>query len=215
MIKKPVPMSTGQTKPKTADTKPIKPTPTTIPEKKSTTPATSSIKFNPKPNEPKPQLSTATKGNLLKAGNKAQPVEEEKKESPKTGLFTTKPSARLTSIKTADPFASKQKLKTNSFAYVYNAGGIPCRIDHGSINNRLKWNNDINIEDLTFDPILITCFEGLIEEQHPFNFIAKEAIKELLESQGSADKALPLLARIAAPLRNALGSATLQFLKTH
>ena len=87
-------------------------------------------------------------------------------------------------------------MNRNSFAYVYNAGGIPCRIDHGSINNRLKWNNDVILEgynshnialyiiklDLPFDPLLITCFEGLIEEQHPYNFIAKEAIKELLES---------------------------------
>ena len=38
--------------------------------------------------------------------------EEEKKEPAKTGLFTTKPSAKLTSIKTADPFASKNRLKT-------------------------------------------------------------------------------------------------------
>ena len=26
--------------------------------------------------------------------------------------------------------------------------------------------------ELSFDPLLVTCFEGLIEEKHPYNFIA-------------------------------------------
>lgn len=39
-------------------------------------------------------------------------AEEEKKEAPKTGLFTEKPSARLSNVKIADPFAPKSKMKT-------------------------------------------------------------------------------------------------------
>ena len=66
------------------------------------------------------------------------PVEESKEKKPKTGLFTSKPSSRLTGIKTADPFSSTKKHKTN-FGYVYSAGGIPCRIMHGSISNKLQW----------------------------------------------------------------------------
>ena len=46
-----------------------------------------------------------------------------------------KPSDRLTKIKTANPFASQnQKQKTN-FAYAYNSGTIPCRINHGCNRN--------------------------------------------------------------------------------
>jgi hypothetical protein len=47
------------------------------------------------------------------------------------------PSKRLTKIKTIDPFANKARLNAyiilifrNSFAYVYEAGGIPCKINH-------------------------------------------------------------------------------------
>ena len=36
---------------------------------------------------------------------------------------------------------------------------------------------------LPYDPLLVTCFDGLIEEGHPFNFIAFNAIKEMLEDQ--------------------------------
>jgi hypothetical protein len=59
--------------------------------------------------------------------------------------------------------------------------------------------------DLGFDPILVTCFEGLVETTHPFNFIAKEAAKELLLSEGASEKAMPLLGRLINPLRAALG----------
>jgi len=56
---------------------------------------------------------------------------------------------------------------------VYNAGGIPCKIDHGCNKNSIKWNLGVDVNDLKYDPILITCFEGLTEEKHPYNFIAK------------------------------------------
>jgi hypothetical protein len=69
----------------------------------------------------------------------------------------------------------------NSFAYIYNAGGIPCKIDHGCNQNKIKWNMGVEVNDLKYDPILITCFEGLIEEKHPYNFIAKLVIKDMLE----------------------------------
>ena len=73
-----------------------------------------------------------------KPRTKVVATSEETKAKPKTGLFTSKPSAKLTSIKTADPFSSSKKHKTN-FGYVYSAGGIPCRILHGSITNKLQW----------------------------------------------------------------------------
>lgn len=49
-----------------------------------------------------------------------------------------KPSDKYTKIKSSDPFAGGQKHKTN-FGYVYSAGGIPCRIQHGSVKLKLKW----------------------------------------------------------------------------
>jgi Parkin co-regulated protein. len=60
---------------------------------------------------------------------------------------------------------------------------------------------------LSFDPLLITCFEGLVETLHPYNFIAKEAIKEMLTSPGASEKVIPILPRLIAPLRTALGHA--------
>jgi hypothetical protein len=35
---------------------------------------------------------------------------------------------------------------------------------------------------INYDPILITCFEGLIEDKHPYNFISRATLKDLLEA---------------------------------
>jgi hypothetical protein len=66
---------------------------------------------------------------------------------------------------------------------VYNAGGIPCSIEHGSINMRLKWKNNVVLSEQAFDPLLVTCMEGMIEENHPYHFIAYNASKELMQSE--------------------------------
>jgi hypothetical protein len=62
-----------------------------------------------------------------------------------------KPSDKYNKIKTSDPFAVGKKHKTN-FGYVYSAGGIPCRIEHGSVRLKLKW--DIT-PDSKFQNIII------------------------------------------------------------
>lgn len=48
---------------------------------------------------------------------------------------------------------------------------------------KLQWNTGVVISQLSYDPILVTCFEGLTEDAHPYCFIAQAAIKEMLEDQ--------------------------------
>ena len=57
------------------------------------------------------------------------------------GPYTQKPSAKFSSIKTADPFAATTKKHKTTFGYVYSSGGIPCKIQHGGITNHLTWSN--------------------------------------------------------------------------
>ena len=47
-------------------------------------------------------------------------------------------SKRLDAHKSSDPFARAGKQKT-SFAVCYNSGGIPCRLDHGAVKCKLRW----------------------------------------------------------------------------
>jgi len=107
----------------------------------------------------------------------------------------------LRKVKTADPFTSAKKHKTN-FGYVYTAGGIPCRINHGSVKNSIQW--DIHPADVEFDPVLVNCFEGLLETDHPYSLIANMGLQELLKSEGASEKASPIVGKLIMPLRMAL-----------
>ncbi|XP_033632598.1 PACRG-like protein [Asterias rubens] len=114
-----------------------------------------------------------------------------------------KPSDRL-NPKTIDPFKETKNPKS-AFASVYAKGGIPCRLVHGSVKHKLQW--DANPETLPFDPLLITLAEGLQEFKHPYQFVARQGFKELLEVSDVSSKALTVLPRIIVPLRTALGSS--------
>jgi len=95
----------------------------------------------------KPVTKVANKSLPFNKGtNKEIKIVEKEVIKPKTG-FTEFPSAKLTAIKTVDPFSEK---KGNSFAHLYSSGAIPCKIEHGSVHMRLKWNSNVVIARTTF-----------------------------------------------------------------
>ncbi|XP_063777675.1 PACRG-like protein isoform X3 [Pseudophryne corroboree] len=111
-----------------------------------------------------------------------------------------KPSDKL-NPKTIDPFAEPQRYPS-AFAAIYSKGGIPCRLVHGSVKHKLQWERPP--ESIPFDPLLITLAEGLRETRHPYTFVSQEGFKELLMVSGAAEKALPILPKLAAALKSAL-----------
>ena len=116
--------------------------------------------------------------------------------------FDTKPS-QVYSVNRASPFSITSKHKSN-FGFAYSSGSVPCRIIHGNVKLTLKWDKDIQV--IEYDPLLITCFEGLIETQHPYNFVSRECIKNLLSADKAYEKVKPLVSKVVIPLRNALCS---------
>ena len=115
-----------------------------------------------------------------------------------------KPTDRLAKIKVASPFGvSTRKHKTN-FGYAYGQGTVPCRIDHRSSANHLSW--DMAIDQIDFDPLLVNCFEGLLETDHPCSFIAMQALRELLQAANADQKVAPIVGKCIMPLRLGLTS---------
>lgn len=45
---------------------------------------------------------------------------------------------------------------------------------------KVTWNPGIDINTLAYDPVLVTCFDGLLEEGYPYCALAKTAIEEML-----------------------------------
>jgi hypothetical protein len=112
--------------------------------------------------------------------------------------MSQKISARLSPHKQANPWGV-QRCATPLSA-LYQSGGFPARINHGSISSKLEW--QVDIEDEAFDfGLLVTCAEGIAETQHPFTFIARSGYRDLLRTTRAAEEAVALLPRLVGPLR--------------
>jgi len=110
-------------------------------------------------------------------------------------------ASRLDPHKFASPFAGAGKAKT-PLSEAYNRGDIPCRIEHHSSHMSLHWSTPV--PELSYDPLLPWCFEGLRETTHPYTYISRQAITDMLTAPGAPEKVIPLVDRIVPPLRVAL-----------
>lgn len=75
---------------------------------------------------------------------------------------------------------------------------------HGHVNLKIIW--EIAIEDLSYDPLLVLCVEGLLEQAHPYKFIAYQCCKELLLAVNAKNKLIPILPKLIKHLRAALNT---------
>lgn len=114
-------------------------------------------------------------------------------------VMSAKISARLSPHKQANPWGV-QRCATPLSA-LYQSGGFPARINHGSISSKLEWQVDIEDVDGFDFGLLVTCAEGIAETQHPFTFIARSGYRDLLRTTRAAEEAVALLPRLVGPLR--------------
>jgi len=68
----------------------------------------------------------------------------------------------------------------------------------------LKW--DRPLEDISYDPLLVTISDGLRETDHPYVVIVQKGFWEMCAAEGAREKVIPLLRKIVANLRMALQS---------
>jgi len=136
--------------------------------------------------------STGRGTNRAPGHNNSLKTPSEKKEE----RLSTK---RFDHAKKGDPFAKKGK---SAFASAYSSGIIPCHLEHGSVRHKLLWTR--HFDELHYDPLLVHCFEGLCDTQHPYVFVARTAIKDLLTAQDASRKTIPLVSKLIIPVRQAL-----------
>ncbi|TPX58662.1 hypothetical protein SpCBS45565_g07940 [Spizellomyces sp. 'palustris'] len=132
-----------------------------------------------------------------------------------------KPSYRLNPA-VVKPLGNKKHV--TSFSALYAKGEIPwlvllphaekmlqihkyffcmsSRLNHGSFG-KITWSR--SPENLDYNPVFTTFCDGLRETQHPYVFLVRTGLREMLEAPGAAEKVCPIVPAIIAPLRAALG----------
>ena len=73
---------------------------------------------------------------------------------------------------------------------------------HGSVTHNLRWETDI--EHVQYDPLVVTFAEGLVETRHPYHFVARKGLKDLLTANGAGARTVPLVHRLIRPIRVSL-----------
>mmetsp|Transcript_742 Transcript_742/g.1947 ORF Transcript_742/g.1947 Transcript_742/m.1947 type:complete len:270 (-) Transcript_742:105-914(-) len=148
-------------------------------------------------------LAATKAGKAGKAGGPAPaPPKAETAAERRAKAWSEMPSKKMNSIKCADPFASNAKQYKTKFAGVFHSGGVPARLHHGAVNVKLCWSKDPSTLD--YDPLLVTCAEGLLETVHPYAYASRACFGELLAADGAQQKTVPLVPRIVPSIRAAL-----------
>ncbi len=87
------------------------------------------------------------------------------------------------------------------FRKFYERGDLPVQINHRG-QGEISWK--IAVELLDYHHYLPIFFTGLRELEHPYNFLALEGVKNLLEHGGA--KILPVVPQLIIPIKDALNT---------
>ncbi|KAH9272859.1 hypothetical protein BSLG_008034 [Batrachochytrium salamandrivorans] len=146
--------------------------------------------------------STASKPNSATSMLKSATPKTNTIESTATCFKPIQKISTLNAIKVVSPLGNG-KHKT-PFATIYAKGGIPCQLQHGSVKHKLLWK--CPIQDIDYNPLFIVFCQGLMETQHPYVFVVRQGLKELMAAPNARDKVANVLPQAIAPLRCGLGS---------
>ncbi|XP_071844430.1 parkin coregulated gene protein-like [Apostichopus japonicus] len=100
----------------------------------------------------------------------------------KTGIFQANPS-----------------IKSN-FNFFYDRGDFPIAVEHEAQYNKIAWK--VEIEKLDFHHYLPLFVDGLCETKHPYKFLARQGVHDMLTHGGH--KVLPVVPQLILPVKKAL-----------
>lgn len=80
-------------------------------------------------------------------------------------------------------------MTSSQLMVMYESGQLPCHVTYHLTKLKLDWQHPLGAEGIyiihtgiEFQLILPALFEGLVETQHPYCFIAQQGIKDLLQT---------------------------------
>ncbi|KAG9395670.1 Parkin co-regulated protein [Carpediemonas membranifera] len=106
------------------------------------------------------------------------------------------------SKKPTNPAFKVRAASPTIFRKYYERGDLPIAVEHHAIGNKIQWK--VEIEKLDYHHYLPVFFEGLREKQHPYKFLAREGVANMLEHGGG--KILPVIPQLIIPIKKALNT---------
>lgn len=95
---------------------------------------------------------------------------------------------------------NKRFIPLSDFRRYYDWRDFPIVVEHTGSGCKLKWINDVDINELDYHHYLPIFFEGLREKQDPYRFLAIQGIFELLDQGGA--RVLPVIPQLIIPIKS-------------
>jgi hypothetical protein len=109
---------------------------------------------------------------------------------------------RQPKLLTHPAFCARPNPPNTELRRFYERGDLPIQIDHGGVANRLAWK--VEIQKLDFHHYLPIFFDGLREQELPYDFVSEQGVMDMLEA--GAHKVLPVIPQLIIPLKTALNT---------
>ena len=90
----------------------------------------------------------------------------------------------------------------SEFRRFYERGDLPIAIDHSGSTPKIQWK--VDVEKLDYHHYLPLFFDGLREQEHPYDFLSLEGTLNMLDRGGS--KILPVVPQLIIPIKVALNT---------
>jgi len=101
----------------------------------------------------------------------------------------------------SDAFTARPTKPTN-FRKFYERGDFPIALEFEARGLKIAWK--VEIEKLDYHHYLPLFFDGLCECEHPYEFLSRQGIHDMLEHGGT--KILPVIPQLIIPIKNALST---------
>nr|XP_020446837.1 parkin coregulated gene protein [Monopterus albus] len=130
----------------------------------------------------------------------------------KTQGFTVK-STMKNSVVVGPPAAGafqERPTKSTTFRKFYERGEFPVALQFSAKGNCIAWK--VAFEKLDYHHLLPLFFDGLCETAHPYEFLARQGVHDLLKNGGP--KIQPVVPQLIIPIKNALNTRNRQVICT-
>ncbi|KAI8912561.1 parkin co-regulated protein-domain-containing protein [Gorgonomyces haynaldii] len=126
------------------------------------------------------------------------PAPQKKPEKQKEDNASYKISSQK--LKIVSPLGN-EKHKT-PFSAIYSKGGVPCRLEHGSVKHKIIWHK--LPQSLDYNPLFLTFLLGLKEDSHPYTSLVERGLCDLIDAPEALQKIFTLMPQVVGPLRAGL-----------
>lgn len=99
-------------------------------------------------------------------------------------------------------FKPRANPPNSEFRRFYERGDLPIAIDHSGSQPKIQWK--VDVEKLDYHHYLPLFFDGLREQEHPYDFLSLAGTLDMLERGGS--KILPVVPQLIIPIKVALNT---------